>query len=466
MSLVVPYIPVVAINRKPDGTTSTVNQDYNRIGSGFINHFAGDGTSTSYFLTLDNLDDTPVTITISGSVKVEDTDFSVDRISGVIDFTGGSDPFGSPTSGENNVAITAYKTNQENIDSINHCKYSIVYGSGNELRVFVCGNGTNHVYWSDSLNPEYFPENNYIGLGGDNIECTGFGKQYDLLIVFKTHSIYSISYVLSGQTVLFPSKLINNKIGCDMPYTIELIDNRLVWCNTYNGVNILTSTVLEDEKNIRQISSNINGSTSTSGIFSELKEDMVLASSVNYEALSQYWVCIKFNVYMWDYGTSPYLDSGNPDDDQRRLSWWFFNNITSNCFYQNNRDLYYGDRESGQLVHFTNKLSDYGQAVIAKYRLSNINFGIINWLKTIKEITFELVGGVDSRVDIKYITDRGERSEDNPIVESGDIGQSITKHPNNKHINYWSMELSNDYIESDLGIINFVARWILSRKIR
>ena len=52
MKAVAPYIPQVSINRKPDGSQSTVNESWNMIGAGFKDSFNGDGTTKIYKLSL------------------------------------------------------------------------------------------------------------------------------------------------------------------------------------------------------------------------------------------------------------------------------------------------------------------------------------------------------------------------------------------------------------------------------
>lgn len=43
----------------------------------------------------------------------------------------------------------------------------------------------NLVVWSDPDNPLYFPENNYFSVGENSSAVTGFGRQADMLVIFK-----------------------------------------------------------------------------------------------------------------------------------------------------------------------------------------------------------------------------------------------------------------------------------------
>ena len=104
------------------------------------------------------------------------------------------------------------------------------------------------MHWSDLNNPLYFPENNFSTVGDGSQKITAFGKQNDMLIIFKEHEIYYTNYasnnftaeeVMSGAIIdvasssaTFPLTQIHSLIGCDCPNTIRLCANRLVWATT------------------------------------------------------------------------------------------------------------------------------------------------------------------------------------------------------------------------------------------
>ena len=87
------------------------------------------------------LDATTVTVTVNGVAKVEGVDFTVNRTTGVVTFSV------APASGTNNVIITAYKTDQADIDSILNClsvqafggRMTIDYSSATTERDFITG---------------------------------------------------------------------------------------------------------------------------------------------------------------------------------------------------------------------------------------------------------------------------------------------------------------------------------------
>ncbi len=105
--------------------------------------------------------------------------------------------------------------------------------------------GGHYVMWSALNDPLYFPVTAYASLGDPDEELTAFGKQGELLLLFKEHSLYAAEYVRSDTvtveevqsgavtdttaTAVFPITPIHAEIGCDLPETVALCGNRLVW---------------------------------------------------------------------------------------------------------------------------------------------------------------------------------------------------------------------------------------------
>ena len=325
-----PYIPEVHINRKPDGSYGDVIEPYNRLGSAFKNTFNGDGTSTVYHLTDKDLD--------AGSKVVcevdlkEVTDFTVNYAEGTVTFKT------APTKGQNNVVITARKTEQEYIDSILNCRLASNYGGNNNSRVFLAGGGNATVFFSYVFDATYWPETNHLTLGNAETDVTGFGEQNDSLMVFKPDSMYRVDYYVTDDgTADFTTYIINPKIGCTASDSIQLINNRLTWFSDIYGVCTLVSTLLENEKNVQVISRNINGGYRAEGLMADAKNGNI--HSVNWDG--QYWISTNGHVYMWDYTVSPYSDTGKPDYDASKLAWHLFDNFYVNDFLIVDTDLIY-----------------------------------------------------------------------------------------------------------------------------
>lgn len=128
VSEVTPYIPTISISKDPTGG-GTSYEDFNLLGSGFKDSFSSDGAATVYQLSRKYLDNTEITAMVANVVKVENTDFTVDRTTGQVTFN-----TASPT-GTNNVIITAYKTQIGFADRIKKCQFHVIFGGSNDSRV-------------------------------------------------------------------------------------------------------------------------------------------------------------------------------------------------------------------------------------------------------------------------------------------------------------------------------------------
>lgn len=418
---VVPYEPDVVINRTPAGDYGDLIENFNRLGAGYKCSFNGDGTSTSFMVLIPKeddddtrgLDDTLIKVTIDTTEYIEGDAtgkiVSVNRTTGEVVFDS------PPSDSQNNVVITAYKTFTKYEEGIKTCKYWATYGGQQNSRLFLAGNGTSTYFYSEAMDASYFPENNYAVIGNAEEDITGFGAQYKILVVFKPTEMYALDYqfvpdedgVYGAQ---FYSAQINAEMGCDMPETIHYVDNRLTWGSTQWGICTLCSTVIEDERNVRVISRNINGGYRESGLLAE--PNLAQARAINFEG--KYMVCLNGNVYMWDYTNKPYSSSDriSPDDAAKRIAWYKWDSITVDCYKVLNRKLYYGN--GAKLCTFTNELNDFGEPIVSYYQTPMMDFNAFEALKTIKKVFFEVRGDTPAIINITYITDEDAMGEQDP----------------------------------------------------
>ena len=467
-----PFIPDVVINRTPSGDYSDLIDNYNRLGKGWKNTFNGDGTSKEYKLTQDKLDTEPaVKVEIGGKEVTEG--FTVDYEAGKVTFTE------APEKGQNNVVITAYKTEQEYIDSILKCKFMTAYGGSNNSRMFVAGNGNSICYYSDVFDASYFPENNYNSLGNGEQDIVGFGEQYDTLIVFKPSEMFTLKYVnTTDGKARFDSTLLNSKMGCDCPYSIQYLDNKLTWLSTVYGACTLVSTLIEGERNVQVISRNINGGFRSPGLLQEV--DLPKARTVNFDG--KYWVAINGKVYLWDYTTSPYKYSGNPDFDAQSLAWFLFDNFHVNDWVVDDKDLFHarGDR----LVGLTPKFNDFGDPINSYYQTPFMQFGLFDYLKTVKKMFVMVRGDTPTRIKIRYITedsrDGEEEVEDIQVYSHMwskfawssfgwtviNFGKTFTRNCSLKKIQLLSVWFGNNEYNRDMSISALRFMYVPVKKIK
>jgi hypothetical protein len=476
---VIPYIPLTIINRTPTGG-GTINEQYNRIGAGFINAFNGTGTNVPYTLTDTNLDAAVAVASYDSGVtwdKIEGVDFTVNRTTGVVTWTA-IQPIG-----QNNIRVKAYKTDTAALNSILDCLYAIPFGGQNDNRVFIGGNGTGYYYWtgisSVGVDATYWAYNNYNIIGNSDENITGFGKQYDILCIFKEKEIYGESYYFDGTIGVFNSFPVNSQIGCDCPETIQNVNNNLTWLNSM-GVYVLVGTAVESQRNVFPISRNVNPQL--------LKEtNLKLASSVNFDG--KYWLCINDKVYLWDYTISPYVDTGNPDKSAELLSWWYFDNINAYSWITEGQDLYYIDRASAKIVKFhttydSSQFYDFGMGINSVYKVPERDFGGSIFEFDVIDVWVDVRGDTKTAFNVTYFTsdDPNGIAEDEGIsVGSFSLKNFSLKNftlrvmgkkttfplrPNEKNISLFGVEFANDLAGRDMNISNIVMSYLIKKKKR
>lgn len=427
-----PYIPTVVINRKPDGTSGDTMEPYNMVGTGFQNIFHGDGTSTVFLLTDKDLD------RIQPSVKVDDEDWTYDESLGSaktfkVDYTAGTVTLVSaPLEGTNNVEITAYKHDAEWDDyhsQIVNSKYYSCFGGNNNSRLFLAGGGKSTYYYSEVYDASYFPYINYAKVGNSADDITGFGQQYNVLLIFKPTEIYSLTYYQQTSSTTtdesqiglgaFRSQVVNSSIGCDCPNTIQLINNQLTWLSTREGVCCLVSTSIIDERNVRPISRNINRQNNfgVSGILDWTDREEVV--SVDWDG--RYFLANKTTgeCFMWDYSSRPYYLSSGKTASEKALGWFLFNNFYVSCFIKNGNNLFYVPSQSSRndqnkVVIVDNSFNDFGEAIESKYVTPFFDFGYAEYLKTVKNLFIQCRGDTNTLVNLSYYTDEIASPEADP----------------------------------------------------
>jgi len=460
-----PYVPTVVINRKPDGSTSNTSEAYNMVGTGFQNNFHGDSTSKVFKLTDDNLDSgtgniPKVTIdneewTYDDTLSAAKT-FKVDYEKGEITLKSAA-----PT-GTNNVEIIAYKHDKEWTDyhdQIMKSKFYACFGGNNNSRLFVAGGGKSTYYYSEVYDVTYFPYTNYARVGNSADDITGFGQQYNVLLIFKPTEIFSLSYyqATSETTTVddqvgiaaFSSQVVNSQVGCDCPNTIQLINNQLTWFSSKVGVCTLVSTNIIDERNVRFISRNIDRTNhlDVRGILDiDLKTDsgniydtvqsidydnkyfLVFPKQYSTSAVVDCGLC-----YVWDYAISPFVVSSSKTTNPRDLSWFLFDHFYVKEFIKLNNELCYSSTLSqftGKLIKLNETFEDLDfnndgkpDAINGKYMTPFITFNAPEYLKNVNNLYVQCRGDTASIINIYYYTDESSTPEedDDPIRIGGKV---------------------------------------------
>ncbi len=294
----------------------------------------------------------------NGSIYTESSEqpdgkLVIDLQTGIFHFTKGGKAIAQPLAQvEGNMQIEIKRTTASKANTICNMNFSTWFGGGSAgltggTRLFVSGD-TEHpslMHWSALNNPLYFPENNCAEVGDNTQAITAFGKQSELLVIFKERELYCSYYVqgssptaeqLQNQQVidieaaraLFPIYQLHPAVGCDCPDTIRLCNNRLVWFNSDLKVYGLFTTGQYSERNVRELSRPIEKP------LQKLRDEIdpadgtvreYLMNAVAAEYKNNYLLHIGNRVFVMDYSSYgfTYFSSYSSDDKMAKAVTWY-----------------------------------------------------------------------------------------------------------------------------------------------
>lgn len=261
-------------------------------------------------------------------------------------------------------------------------------GYAGGTRLFLCGNGEhpNLIHWSDVNRPLYFPENNYAYIGGTGQAVTGFGRQGELLLIFKESELYAAQYVagtaytaadveegnvidVTTASASFPITPIHPNIGSDCPDTVRLVNNRLCWADSRGFVYMLPTVNQYNERVVREIGGNIRRSLTRHS-----REEWRQAQGC--EFFGHYMLTVGTRAYLLETNNSSfssYTYYAKESTAQRLLPWYIWEFPSAPVITVGDREqlkmetqgFFYtldGDTDDGAPIHsfFETKLFDFG----------------------------------------------------------------------------------------------------------
>lgn len=271
------YQPLLMVGATPVETTAetrpngTWYEETNRLTDAFRCQFSSDGVGLYYFLPYRSLQGElsvsisrsggTVTLTVPyGTNKSENSTADgyavlVNRHSGYFYFVKEGTVVPFPDNGlRGNILVTARRTVTETDGPvIADMQFGCWFGGDRDgvaggTRLFLggCLSAPHLIAWSGTDNPLYFPQSSFAAVGNPQTALTAFGRQSDALILLKESEVYAAEYqkgktvtaeqLQNGETVSvstttaqFPITPLHAEIGCDLPETVALFGNRLVW---------------------------------------------------------------------------------------------------------------------------------------------------------------------------------------------------------------------------------------------
>lgn len=247
----------------------------------------------------------------------------------------------TPTS--TNIEITAYPPAEmlwDDFKKIASMTISTEYGGGDGIfggsRVFL-GGYKNFICYSLARENTYFSENNYVAVG-DSSTITAFGKMNDLLVIFKPNSIYAtqtsyndnvtaeqVQNGLIGDIATtycyFPIYQLTDDVGCDVPKSVKLCLNRLIFANTSGDVYCLVTQSSNSQRNVYCLSNQIRSK------LVEHKDSLQSAFAVTF---TDYYMLICDNkAFVLDFNKDSYryiysYTNRTNNASSRHLTWWYW----------------------------------------------------------------------------------------------------------------------------------------------
>lgn len=461
-SAVEAYAPIILINADPATAAGDEYQPENRISPVKTVWYSTVAGVKLYHLPTQGVDSVD-RVEVDGTVLTAGTGYTADLVSGTVTFA--TEPTHHEPARANTVKITYTKANPDALASIMDCPYAAVYGGNQNVCVVVggCEKQPNAYFWSGShtaMDPGYFPFGQYNFAGDTEEKITGFGKQQNMLVILKEHSTGRAEFgtveMSSGRLLLeMPYTAINSRIGCDLPWTIRLVENNLVFCNTEQGVHLVRDSSAAYENNIVCISRNVNGSELRPGLLEAVRG----SPAVGVDDDHRYWVVAGGEAYVWDYQLSSYT----------KPSWFYYTNIAGVAFFRHNEDLFHLDG-LGRVTLFRRNFADYEAPIEKVYRFATQNLGGYDRLKDVLSVLFAVRSDTDTVVRLTYLTDYGSREDLTPIRSFSwrlaprnlayrflgvrRFATVARRRPGCRHIRHFSMRLENRDLGSDLSVVS------------
>ena len=472
---VVGYVPTTYINCSPVNGAGTAYQPENFISPDKTLEYNAIEGVVSYHLPV--IATEIVKVTVDGVVT---TAYTYDASTGVVTFNTAPPVTDPPTN--NTVHITYRLANPTAMANIMDCPYAAVYGGTGSLCIVMggCESQPNAYFWNGNniaMDPTYWPMTQYQLAGDSSDPITGFGKQQSYLVIFKKRTVgrtmISTQYVSAGDftlgvsgadngrlTIDLPYVQINDKIGCDLPWSIQLIENNLVWCNTEQGVHLLKDSSSAYENNIVCLSKKVNGAPTRHGLLHAMRvSDPEKVCSV--DDTRKYWVVSDDGqVWSWDYSLSEYKDP----------SWFYFTNINARAFVVKEEEVWHVDG-GGRITHFERTFSDYnGQPIDKVFQFATQYFGTYDDLKNVNSVIITMRSDTNGTTRLQYITDYERRYDLTDLkvrhwllsprnltyrsLAGRGFAEVFRRRPMCRRVRHYTMRLENNSAGEDLSIVS------------
>ena len=404
------YIPLVANAIGPIGTAEaagTLLEQINKLTVKRRVWISPDGTHNTFQLPEAPVYSVDSVIDLATNTAVT-TGWSASTSTGVVTFT--SPPAKAVNSYEINYSVSTDYRND-----VVKMKFAELYSGASDNRVFLYGDGSNQMLYSDIdydgvARADYFPDLNHVAVGDANTPVTGAIRHFSRLIIYKPDSTWSLSAsTLSLEDgSLIPSfyvNPINRTIGNEAPGQVQLVLNspRNLFKNElyeWRSSNRYSGDLTSDERQAVRISDRIC-KTLPSFSFANC-------------------VCYDDNPHQEYYIVNPTTGIAlvhNYAVD----AWYKYDNVYATHFCTLNNKLYWGSTY-GEIQCFDETLrmdllgtTEIPAEIVAIYETGNMDFGADYMRKYSSTMWVGVKPETNSFVQIGVITDRRESLDINAI---------------------------------------------------
>ncbi len=320
-----------------------------------------------------------------------------------------------------------YEVNENHLrDSIDKCRFNILFGGDNHTRMFFYGNEEEQSfrYNTGSNEPTYFPIQNGYSVGSTNTPITSIVKANSSMIIFKPNEAYlsnyeastrvyaeGTSYAMTTSIALFPIIELG-KYGNKGMNSAVIIDNAPV--SFGSTIRKWDTGYIKDERNAYDIGRKVAKTIRNM--------DMNNIVTYDYEKLNELWIAyndtdpesIHYNtntVLVFNYGIN---------------EWYRFNNIKATQFMTIDDELLFSCDNSICKFHDSYR-DDIDSEIVAEYVTGFNNHNIPNRLKTGDRIWIEQLPSDNSQYTLQFRTNtsglwsREYKSVENEFFSFDDI---------------------------------------------
>ena len=359
------FIPTTTIGRKPSGG-GEMFQDVNVLQPKRVNSFLADGTSKDYVLDAIGIDLEEVTAIVNGETLKENTDFTVNRASGIITFN--IAPSEPSLAGTDNVFITFAKTVIGYEDRIAKCTKSLIF----DERLFFTGNPMypNAIFHCKLNNPSYISDLAYYEDGASDSKIKDMVVGNNVLWVFKdldqnnANIFYHEQSFDEVQGSIYPARQGNVSTGCYV-----------------RGINFKDDIVYLSKEGLEAIATENLNSRQVIAHRSSLVDSKMI-NNTDYS-----------NSYMAEWQGYLLILVGNKiflADSRQKFSslnsfeyewfYWDLPHCNANILKEYNGNLYIGAKDGS--IFYVNGTNDNEETIESYWTTPMDNFGYGNQLKT------------------------------------------------------------------------------------